>query len=168
MRLNNLIIAGLILAATFSCGRSGNRIGVSDDFSDTLGWKEVNSAGDTVPPVVKLEISDGAMIIHHKFRTLESAAEKWDWITSTIDTCTNLRKNYGVVDLDKYHYVVLNVRAKGSSSYFDINGFTTKLGYTTGITAIDLRDYDDPSDPWNPAGRFWHRHAGQSYLPDPR
>ena len=36
-------------------------------------------------------------------------------------------------------------KQKGSSSYFDINGFTTKLGYTTGITAIDLADYDDPS-----------------------
>ncbi len=132
------------LLIAFSCNRTNSRTGISDHFNEISGWREVNPAGDTVPPEIKLEIKDSAMFIPHKFRTLEFAAEKWDWIKSTIDTCTNLRKNYGTVDLGRYHYVVLNVKAKGSSSYFDINGFTTKLGYTTGLTAIDLNDYDDP------------------------
>ncbi len=143
MKLKFLIIPGIVLFLAASCSNSDDRIGLSDDFSGISGWMEVNPVGDTVPPELKLEIKDGSMIIHHKFRTLEFADEKWPWINNPEDTSTNLRRNYGTVDLDKYHYVVLNVKEKGSSSYFDINGFTTKLGYTTGTTVIDLKDYDD-------------------------
>ncbi len=131
-----------LLTLCISCNLNNDIIGLHDDFSHTQGWYEINSSGDSVPPVVKMEVKDGALIIPHKFRTLEFAAEKFPWITSTIDTATNLRKNYGVIDLDKYHYVVLNVKEKGTSSYFNINGFGTKLGYTTGLTVIDLKDYD--------------------------
>lgn len=125
------------------CNFEKKRDGLHDDFTTSDGWREVDPKGDTILPVIKMEIKDGALTFHHKFRTLENAAEHWSWITSTIDTSANLRKNYGIVDLDQYHFVVLNVKEKGSSSYFDINGFTTKLGYTTGITVIDLKDYDD-------------------------
>lgn len=120
-----------------------NKTGLYDNFTSPEGWWEINSSGDSVSPVVKLEVIDGALKIHHKFRTLEFAAEKWPWIESTVDTSTILQKNIGLVDLDKYHYVVLNVKEKGTSSYFYLNGFRTKLGYTTGITVIDLKDYDD-------------------------
>jgi len=81
--------------------------------------------------------------VYHKHRSLERAYKRYDWIKTNIDYSTNLRKDYGLVDLDKYHFMVLNIKEKGSSSYIDINGYTTKLGYTTGITAIDLCDYDD-------------------------
>ncbi len=126
-----------------ACNFQNKTIGLFDDFSSAEGWWEIDSKRDSVAPVVKMEVIDGALRIHHKYRTLEFAAEKWPWIESTIDTSTNLRKNYGLVDLDKYHYVVLNVREKGTSSYFYINGFRTKLGYTTGTTVINLKDYDN-------------------------
>lgn len=142
--MKSLIIYCLILSVSFvSCNLQSDKIGLHDDFSSAEGWWEVNSQGDSVAPVMKLESVDGALVIPHKFRTLEFAAEKWPWIESTVDTSTNLNKYYDITDLDKYHYVVLNVKEKGTSSYFYINGFRTKLGYTTGITVIDLKDYED-------------------------
>ncbi len=120
-----------------------NHTGLYDDFSSAEGWEEINPSGERVSPLVKMESLDGLLVVHHKFRTLEEAAEKWSWIESPHDTSTNLRKKYGPIDLDEYHYVVLNIKEKGASSYFDINGFTTKLGYTTGTTVIDLKDYND-------------------------
>ncbi len=143
MRLTPAIFLVCLIVLCISCQSDGKKIGLHDDFTTVEGWREINPRGDTILPALKMESKDGVLIIHHKFRTLEEAAEKWPWIESTEDTSTNLRKDYGVVDLDWYHYVVLDVREKGSSSFFDINGFTTKLGYTTGLTVIDLKDYDD-------------------------
>jgi hypothetical protein len=138
----------VILMSSFllfsSCRFEKSRTGIKDDFTEGGGWYEVLPPHDTVPPTVKMEFRDGTMIIHHRHRTLEEAYKWCPWIKWKRDFSSNLRKHYGVVDLDKYHYVVLNVQQKGSSSYFDINGFTTKLGYTTGITVIDLKDYDYP------------------------
>ncbi|MBK6281529.1 MAG: hypothetical protein IPF54_01615 [Draconibacterium sp.] len=142
MKLNLIITLFSTFLICFSCKFEPKQPGLHDDFSITDGWMEVNPRGDTILPALKLESKDGALIIHHKFRTLEEASENFAWIESTIDTSTNLRKNYGLVDLDRYHFVVLNVKEKGSSSYFDINGFTTKLAYTTGVTVIDLKDYE--------------------------
>ena len=142
---NNAVhIIFFALLINYSCGQKTQTIGLHDDFTSTEGWQEVDPNGDTIPPVVEMVTGHGTLTISHKFRTLEEAAEKWPWIESKEDTSTNLRKNYGEIDLDKYHYVVLNVKEKGSSSYFDINGFTTKLGFTTGLTVIDLNDYSDP------------------------
>lgn len=137
------IILISIFVLNISCGTGGNTTGFIDDFTGVEGWYEVTPDRDTISPTLKMESVDDLLIIHHKFRTLEEAYKKWDWIKNKIDYSTNLRKNLGEIDLDKYHYVVLNVKEKGSSSYFDINGFTTKLGYTTGITAINLKDYPD-------------------------
>jgi len=127
----------------FSCESGKNSTGLEDQFFNSDGWVEVSPDNDTIAPSLNMESKEGFLTIHHKYRTLERASKKWNWIESDIDYSTNLRKNYGELDLDKYHYVVLNVKEKGSSSYFDINGYTTKLGYTTGITVIDLHDYDD-------------------------
>jgi hypothetical protein len=142
MRTYLFILSSLILFS--SCQSEKSRTGLKDDFAKGGGWYEVMPPHDTVSPIVKMEFRSGAMIIHHMHRTLEEAYKWCPWIRWKRDFSSNLRKKYGVVDLDKYHYVVLNVQQKGSSSYFDINGFTTKLGYTTGITVIDLKDYDHP------------------------
>ncbi|NOY37284.1 MAG: hypothetical protein GXO83_06880 [Chlorobi bacterium] len=143
MKSNLILFPCCLIIISCTCCSRNNLIGIQDDFSGTDGWYEVLPEHDTVPPQLKLESKEGALVIHHKFRTLERAGKKWSWIESDIDYSTNLRKNYGKLDLDKYHYVVLNVKAKGSNSYFDINGFTTKLGFTTGLTVIDLKDYPD-------------------------
>jgi hypothetical protein len=142
MKTSLLIICSLLLFS--SCQFEKKRIGLKDDFTNAEGWYEVVPPGDTISPSLKLEPRSGVLIIHHRHRTLEQAYKWCPWIKWKRDFSTNLRKKYGAVDLDKYHYVVINVQQKGSSSYFDINGFTTKLGYSTGITAIDLKDYDDP------------------------
>jgi hypothetical protein len=142
MKPSVLITCSILLLT--SCQFGKNRIGLIDDFNNASGWYELVPPGDTVPPTKKMDSKSGTMIIHHHHRSLEQAYKWCPWIRWKRDFSTNLRKNYGVVDLDKFHYVVLTLQQKGSSSYFDINGFTTKLGYTTGITVIDLKDYDDP------------------------
>src|SRR5690606_17524351 len=116
-----------LLTCCMSSKIERNHTGLYDDFSSAEGWEEINPSGERVSPLVKMESLDGLLVVHHKFRTLEEAAEKWSWIESPHDTSTNLRKKYGPIDLDEYHYVVLNIKEKGASSYFDINGFTTKL-----------------------------------------
>lgn len=141
VKLFTLALTGLFLSCIFLKKKEVS--GIYDDFSSSKGWLEVEPGGNTILPVIKMEVKNRALVIQHKFRTLEEAAEKWDWIESTIDTSTYLCKNYGVIDLDRYHFVVLNIKEKGSSSYFDINGFKTNLGYTTGITVIDLKNYND-------------------------
>jgi len=140
---NSLFII-FVLFVLSSCQFEKSRTGLKDDFNMADGWYEVVPPGDTVPVIVKIESRNSALVIYHRHRSLEEAYEWCPWIKWKRDFSSNLRKKYGVVDLDKYHYVILNVRQKGSSSFFDINGFTTKLGYTTGLTVIDLKDYDHP------------------------
>ncbi len=142
MKPDSLLI-GILVFIVMSCNTTNNNTGMQDDCSDSQGWKEVSPDGDTIPATLKLESKNGYLTIFHKHRSLEQAYKRHSWIKTNIDYSTNLRKDYGLVDLDKYHFMVLNIIEKGSSSYIDINGYTTKLGYTTGITAIDLRDYDD-------------------------
>jgi hypothetical protein len=133
-----------VTGLSFTGCRSGSiGHGLDEKFTDISGWYEVLPSGDTVTPSVKLETGNDGLTIHHQHRSLEEAYKWCPWIKWKRDFSTNLRKKYDTIDLDKYHYVVLDLVKKGSSSYFDINGFQTKLGYTTGITAIDLKDYDD-------------------------
>jgi len=142
MKTSVLIICSFLLLTSCQVGK--NRIGLIDDFNNASGWYELVPPGVSVPPTKKMDSKSGTMIIHHHHRSLEQAYKWCPWIRWKRDFSTNLRKDYGVVDLDKFHFVVLTLQQKGSSSYFDINGFTTKLGYTTGITVIDLKDYNDP------------------------
>jgi hypothetical protein len=142
MKTSVLIIFSILLLS--SCQLGKGRIGLIDDFNNASGWYEVVPPGVSTPPSKKMDSKSGTMIIHHHHRSLEQAYKWCPWIKWKRDFSTILRKDYGMVDMDKFHYVVLTLQQKGSSSYFDINGFATKLGYTTGITAIDLKDYNDP------------------------
>lgn len=143
MKSNLLLSTCCLIIISFACSTKNDHIGIQDDCSNTKGWYEVSPDGDTIPPTLRLESKDGFLIINHKHRSLERVYKRYDWIETNIDYSTNLRKDYGLVDLDKYHFMVLKIKEKGSSSYFDINGYTTKLGYTTGLTVIDLKDYPD-------------------------
>ncbi|MFB3891483.1 MAG: hypothetical protein ACE15C_05605 [Phycisphaerae bacterium] len=107
-----------------------DRVGLLEPCSQPVGWVEWDDAGKPIPPRVKLEAKDGTLSITTR---LVALSEKG----------TILRKTYGEVDLDKYHFLVVNVVSKGCNAYFGVNGFDTKCGYTTGVTAVDLKDYDD-------------------------
>ena len=61
-----------LIVISFSCKYGKNRIGLEDDFSGTDGWYEVLPEQDTVPPQLKLESEEGALVIHHKFRDRKS------------------------------------------------------------------------------------------------
>jgi hypothetical protein len=119
------------------------RIGFEDSCNSNAGWMERSPAGKLIEPTLLIKSQNGQLIIHHKHRSLEQAYKKYGWINTRIDYSTTLEKTYRTIDLDRYHYVVLDIASKGSNSYFSINGYSSKLGYTTGITAIDLKDYAD-------------------------
>ena len=107
-----------------------DRVGLREDCSSTNGWVEWDEAGKDIPPRVAITAKDGLLSIKGNVVPLEGRS-------------SILRKTYGEIDLDKFHYFVVRLKEKGSSSYFGINGFDTKCGYTSGVSVVDLKDYDD-------------------------
>lgn len=147
--LRMLLASALCAAVVFGAiGRAGaaplpDGVGLLEDCSTAEGWYELDKAGQKIPPRVrKMESKDGLLYIHTNRARLR-VARKYGWVAPGADWLTHLFKDFGEVDLDKYRYLVVNIKAKGSAVFFCINGFTSKAGYTTGVTAIDLKDYDD-------------------------
>ena len=101
MKRNSLLIGAMVFIVT-ACNTTNYNAGMQDDCSDSQGWKEVNPDGDTIPATLKLESKNGYLTIFHKHRSLERAYKRYDWIETNIDYSTNLRKDWGPVDLDKY------------------------------------------------------------------
>ena len=124
--------------------KTANRAGLMEDCSTTEGWIEWDKDGNEIPPRVKMESKEGLLYIHTNRGLLsKKLAEKYKWLPKGVFRGSILRKNYGKINLDKYHYFVVRVKGKGSGVFFGVNGFDTKAGYTTGLTAVDLKDYDD-------------------------
>jgi hypothetical protein len=116
------------------------RIGLVEDFSTAEGWWEWDADQNKIEPRVKLASKDGKLHVQLNRGLL---GVKFKWPEEGVRRGSILRKNYGEVDLDKYHYLVVTIESKGSGVFFGINGFDTKCGYTTGTTVVDLKDYDD-------------------------
>jgi len=53
---------------------------------------------------------------------------------------TYLNKMYDPVDLDRYHYLVVRLHSNQTFAALSVNGKTTKVLYTTGLHAQDLRE----------------------------
>jgi hypothetical protein len=136
----------LVLYVTAACGAQGvadaGRVGLVEDCSTTDGWYEIDD-DQKIPPRVKMSAGDGLLRVVTNRGRLE-VAHRYPWVAPGADYLTRLHKDYGPVDMDKYHYVVVNIKAKGSAVFFAVNGFMIKAGYTTGVTCVDLADYDDP------------------------
>jgi hypothetical protein len=49
------------------------------------------------------------------------------------------------VDLDRYHFLVARMTRSGTYMALAVNGWDTKVGYTTGLHTVDLRDLHKPS-----------------------
>ena len=135
-------LAMILLLATAAQAADDPRVGLNEDCSSTDGWFEWDSNGKEVSPRVKLESKDGLLHVHLN-RGLLAFARKHRWVPEGVYRSSILRKNYGEIDLDKYPYLVVKLREKGSGVFFGVNGFDTKAGFTTGITAVDLRHYGD-------------------------
>ena len=83
------------------------------------------------------------------FMTGASAAwaPTWpDWDKNAPAGLAMIVKKYPiVVDLDQYHFLVARMTHTGTYMALAVNGWDTKVCYTTGLHAVDLRDVQKPS-----------------------
>ena len=56
-----------------------------------------------------------------------------------------VKKYPAAVDLDRYHFLVARMTHSGTYMALAVNGWDTKVCYTTGLHAVDLRDIHKPS-----------------------
>ncbi|OGF50031.1 MAG: hypothetical protein A2231_07355 [Candidatus Firestonebacteria bacterium RIFOXYA2_FULL_40_8] len=142
MKILLIAVFGLLqMGVQSGCENETNpaRIGAIETCASAAEWYELDDAGKKVPPRVKMETKEGLLYVHLNRGLLGT---KQSWIPEGVIKGSILRKSYGEVDLDKFHYLVVNIKEKGSGVFFGVNGFDTKAGYKTGITAVDLKDYD--------------------------
>ena len=132
------LVAAALLAVAPALGGEGT-VGLGEECDDVKGWYDRVVPGRELPP---MRSENGRLVIETR-RTQLRFAQGRSWVAPGIQKSAILCKDFGEIDLDKYHYFVVKIDRKGSSVYFGVNGFDTKCGYTTGITAIDLRDYAD-------------------------
>ena len=143
----------LILVCLFSfvARVSAERVGFREDFSNSKpdGW-EISKW----PGITGLEsiTGDGQQTT---FTTLAGtfmtgAAAAWaptwpDWDQNAPAGLAMIVKQYPiVVDLDQYHFLVARMTHSGTYTALAVNGWDTKVCYTTGLHAVDLRDIQQP------------------------
>lgn len=144
----------LILVCLFSfvARVSAERVGFREDFSNSKpGDWEISKW----PGITGLEsiTSDGQQTtfttLAGTFLTGASAAwaPTWpDWDKNAPAGLAMIVKKYPtVVDLDQYHFLVARMTHTGTYTALAVNGWDTKVCYTTGLHAVDLRDIQKPS-----------------------
>jgi hypothetical protein len=147
MRVTLLALLGLL---SIGASAPAERVGFREDFSAADGW-EVSKW----PGVTGLEsiTSDGGQTtfttLAGTFMTGPSAAwaPTWpDWDKHAPAGLAMIVKKYPtVVDLDRYHFLVARMTHSGTFMALAVNGWDTKVCYTTGLHAVDLRDIPKPS-----------------------
>ena len=140
MRSVSIAVAIVLVSASFAAAQG--RYGFRETCNDTKGWYQWDADRNPSPIQVKLRSENGKLIIPLR-RTLLRFAWNRSWVAPGIKRSAIICKEYGEIDLDKYHYLLCRIVEKGSAVFVGINGFDTKLGYTTGLTVIDITDYDE-------------------------
>ncbi len=126
------------------------RVGFREDFSTADGWQVGKWPGITGMESIT---SDGRQAT---FTTLAGTfmvgasaawAPNWpDWDKNAPAGLAMVLKKYPVaVDLDRYHFLVARMTYSGTYMALAVNGWDTKVCYTTGLHAVDLRDIQRPS-----------------------
>lgn len=131
-------------------GSPAERVGFREGFSKADGW-EVSKW----PLITGLEsiATDGRQAT---FTTLAGTfmvgasaawAPNWpDWDKNAPAGLAMVVKKYPVtVDLDRYHFLVARMTYSGTYMALAVNGWDTKVCYTTGLHAADLRDLQKPN-----------------------
>ncbi|MBM4321282.1 MAG: hypothetical protein FJ125_15380, partial [Deltaproteobacteria bacterium] len=140
-----LIVCGALLGAAHA-----DRIGFREDFAAADGWEVVQYPNITGMASIT---SDGQATT---FTTLAGtfmagASAAWapdwpDWDKNTPPGLAMITKKFpGTVDLDRYHFLVARVTYSGTYMALAVNRWDTKVCYTTGLHAVDLRDLQRPS-----------------------
>ena len=132
----------LLAAASVRAAEPQGRYGFREYCNDTKGWYQWDENRNPMPIEIKdMRSEDGKLVIPLR-RSLLRFAWNRSWVAPGVRRSAILCKEYGDVDLNRFHYLTCRIVEKGSGVFIGINGFDTKLGWTTGLTVIDLNDYD--------------------------
>jgi len=147
-RRTSTVLGLAVLVATSAQG--ADRVGFREDFSSPDGWVQGTWPGVTAMAAIT---SDGQQTtfttLNGTFMTGATAAwaPDWpDWDKNAAPGLAMIAKKYpGTVALDRYHYLVVHMPYAGTYMAFAVNGWDTKVCYTAGTHAVDLRDLPYPS-----------------------
>ncbi|NUQ61123.1 MAG: fibronectin type III domain-containing protein [Pirellulales bacterium] len=147
MRFSLSVSVALLLAAAAA---GVERVGFHEDFSRAEGWEISKWPGITGLESVT---SDGRQAtfttLAGTFMVGASAAWAPDWPDwdkhAPAGLAIVVKKYPAAVDLDRYHFLVARMTHSGTYMALAVNGWDTKVCYTTGLHAVDLRDVQKPS-----------------------
>ncbi len=147
MKQRHCLLALLLILGT---RLPAQRVGFHEDFSAATDWQTSTWPGVTGLAAVT---GDGGQTtfttLVGTFMTGPSAAWAPTWPDWDKDAPPGLaivfRKYPAVVDLDRYHFLVVRMPRSGTYMALGVNGWDTKVCYTPGLHAVDLRDLGRPS-----------------------
>lgn len=148
--LLSLFSAGVARSEAGHSARPAERVGFREDFSSADGWVVRKWPGVTgMESITSNGRQSTFTTLAGTFMTGASAAwaPSWpDWDKNAPAGLAIIVKKYAVVvDLDQYHYLVARITHSGTYMALAVNGWDTKVCYTTGLHAVDLRDIPQPS-----------------------
>lgn len=122
---------------------ASDRIGLRDSCDATQGWvvgREPRSPGGQAPRTMVSR--DGMLVIDTVRGSLSGdfsqVHRKFGMETGLSSTV--LSKAYGAIDLDRYPYLVVRLHSNQTFAILSVNNQATKVFYTTGLHAQDLRE----------------------------
>jgi hypothetical protein len=126
------------------------RVGFHQDFSAATEWQTSTWPGVTGMASIAANGQETAFTtLVGTFMTGASAAWAPTWPDWDKDAPPGLaiilRKYPGTVDLDRYHFLAVRTVRSGTYMALGVNGWDTKVCYTPGLHAVDLRDLQRPS-----------------------
>lgn len=131
-------------------GEAEDRVGFREDFSSADGWEIGTWPGITgLASITSNGQQTTFATLNGTFLTGTTAAwaPNWpDWHRNAAAGLAMISKKYpGTVDLDRYHFLVARMTFSGTYMALAVNGWDTKVCYTTGLHSTDLRDVPQPS-----------------------
>jgi hypothetical protein len=118
--------AGILWVSTTAFGEA--RVGFAEEFDDFDGWQTSRNwpHGD---PFESVEVKDGVVTVKTHCGALDyrTVREDWpEWPKQPYADFVSVSRTYDQpVDFDRYHYVVLRLRLKGTFVEMSVNGIGT-------------------------------------------
>lgn len=137
------ILIALVAIALSDGASAADRIGIRDTCDSVEGWVVGMSPSNPGGQAPKKMVSEGGMLVVDTVRGALSGEFTRVYRKFGMETgrsSTHLSKSYGDVDLDRYHYLVVRLHSNQTHALLSVNNKGTKVLYTTGLHAQDLRE----------------------------
>ncbi len=143
-----VLLAAVCAAVSFAddAARSALRhdIGLREPFDTAEGWVAGQAPGRPderyAPKAMKVE--DGKLVVQTQVGVLSGFPDSVFLARKIVPLpgISRISKKYGEVDLDKFHFVVVQMSVAQGCANLNINNKQTKVLYTTGLHAQDISD----------------------------